>query len=190
MDTKVGLGGKFKLSTNEPMICGDLRLKQPWNLLNSMLKKTKVFLGFANKKDRLTALYPDISELMTYRKILRLCGADLENVLKSRTTEQYSAEYIIDIVEEVTTRTRIGSSRVNQKKRFNKTWKDSVDKSSKQNSNNRKYKSAYVIRKGDICQSTTHSANACPRKGKINEIDIEKEPDVENDDVIEDNLDD
>ncbi|MBW0543460.1 hypothetical protein O181_083175 [Austropuccinia psidii MF-1] len=30
-------------------------------------------------------------------------------------------------------------------------------------------------------------ANTCPKRGKINEIDIEKEPDVEKDDIIEDN---
>ncbi|MBW0532064.1 hypothetical protein O181_071779 [Austropuccinia psidii MF-1] len=48
-----------------------------------------------------------------------------------------------------------------------------------------KYKSAYIIRNFHIFQSTTHLANACPRKGKINEIDIEKEPDVEKDDDVE-----
>ncbi|MBW0515287.1 hypothetical protein O181_055002 [Austropuccinia psidii MF-1] len=48
-----------------------------------------------------------------------------------------------------------------------------------------KYKSADIIRKFHICQSTTHLANACPRKGKINEIDIEKEPDFEKDDGVE-----
>ncbi|MBW0498923.1 hypothetical protein O181_038638 [Austropuccinia psidii MF-1] len=47
-----------------------------------------------------------------------------------------------------------------------------------------KYKSADTIRKCHICQSTTHLANTCPKKGKINEIDIEK------DDIIEDNSDD
>ncbi|MBW0512119.1 hypothetical protein O181_051834 [Austropuccinia psidii MF-1] len=54
-----------------------------------------------------------------------------------------------------------------------------------------KYKSADIIRKLHICQSTTHLANTCPKRGEINEIDIEKEPDVEKDDnIIEDNSDD
>ncbi|MBW0481829.1 hypothetical protein O181_021544 [Austropuccinia psidii MF-1] len=48
-----------------------------------------------------------------------------------------------------------------------------------------KYKSSDIISKCHICQSTTHLANACPRKGKINEIDIEKQPDVEKDDDVE-----
>ncbi|MBW0504570.1 hypothetical protein O181_044285 [Austropuccinia psidii MF-1] len=104
-----------------------------------------------------------MSEFMIHRKILRQCGGDLEHAVKSRTTEQSSAEDIIDILEEVTTRTKIGSSR---------------------------YKSSDTVRKCHICQSTTHLANTCPKRGKINEIDIANEPDVQKDDIIEDNLDD
>ncbi|MBW0586055.1 hypothetical protein O181_125770 [Austropuccinia psidii MF-1] len=88
-----------------------------------------------------------MSEFMIHRNILRQCGGDLEHAVKSRTTEQSSAEDIINILEEVTTRTRICSSRVNLKARFNTTWKDSVDKNTKENSNNMKYKSADIIRK-------------------------------------------
>ncbi|MBW0509800.1 hypothetical protein O181_049515 [Austropuccinia psidii MF-1] len=51
-----------------------------------------------------------MSEFMIHRKIVRQCGGDLENYFKSRTTEQSSAEDIINILEEVTTTTRIGSS--------------------------------------------------------------------------------
>ncbi|MBW0466938.1 hypothetical protein O181_006653 [Austropuccinia psidii MF-1] len=132
-----------------------------------------------------------MSEFMIHRNILRQCGGDLEHAVKNRTTEQSSTEDIVKILEEVTTRTRIGSSRVNLKTRFNAPWKDSVDKNPKQNSNNIKYKSADIIRKCQICQSTTHLANTCPNRGEINEIDIEKEPDVEKDDnIIEENSDD
>ncbi|MBW0513370.1 hypothetical protein O181_053085 [Austropuccinia psidii MF-1] len=73
---------------------------------------------FCQQKDRLTALYPDMSEFMIHRKLLRKCGGDLEHAVKSRTTEQLSEEYIINILEGVNTRTRIGSSRVNLKTRF------------------------------------------------------------------------
>ncbi|MBW0502403.1 hypothetical protein O181_042118 [Austropuccinia psidii MF-1] len=146
---------------------------------------------FFQQKDILTELYPDMSEFVIHRKILRQCGGDLENAVQSRTTEQSSAEDIINISEEVTTRTRIGSSRVNLKTRFNTPWKDSVEKNVKENSNNIKHKSADIIRKCHIFQSTTHLANKCARKGKINEIDIVKEPYVEKyDNIIEDNLDD
>ncbi|MBW0519174.1 hypothetical protein O181_058889 [Austropuccinia psidii MF-1] len=131
-----------------------------------------------------------MSEFMTHRKILRQCGGGLENSAKSRTTEQSSDKDIINILEEVTTRTKIGSSRVNLQTRFNTSWKDSVDKNPKGNSNNIKYKFADVMRKCQIFQRTTHLANKYPKKGKINHINIEKEPDVEKDEVIEDNSDD
>ncbi|MBW0562885.1 hypothetical protein O181_102600 [Austropuccinia psidii MF-1] len=131
-----------------------------------------------------------MSEFMTHRKILRKCGGDLEHSVKSRTTDKYSAEDINSILEEFATRTRIGSSRVNLKTRFNTPWKDSVYKNSKENTNNTKHKSADVMGNFDICQRTTHLAYTCPKKGKIFEIDIEKEPDVEKDEVVEDNSDD
>ncbi|MBW0498916.1 hypothetical protein O181_038631 [Austropuccinia psidii MF-1] len=132
-----------------------------------------------------------MSEFIIHRNILRQCGGDLEHAAKRKTTEQSSAEAIINILEKVTTRTIIGSSRVNPKTRFNKPWKDSVDKNPIENSNNMKYKSSDIIQKFHIFQSTTHLANSCPRGGKINEIDVEKEPDVEKGgEVIEENSDD
>ncbi|MBW0514894.1 hypothetical protein O181_054609 [Austropuccinia psidii MF-1] len=126
-----------------------------------------------------------MSEFMIHRKILRKCGGDLVQSVKSRTTEQSSSEDIINPLQEVTTRTRIFSRRVNLKTRFNRPWNYSKGKNTKENSNNMKYKSADLIRKCHICQRTTHLANACPRKGKINETDIEKEPDVEKEDDVE-----
>ncbi|MBW0514109.1 hypothetical protein O181_053824 [Austropuccinia psidii MF-1] len=119
-----------------------------------------------------------MSEFMIRRKILRQCGGDLEHAVKSRTNEHSLAEDIINILEEVTTRTRIGSSKVNLKKKFDTPWKDSVDKSPKEISDNLKYKSADTIRKCHICQRPTHLSNKCPERGEINEIHIEKEPDV------------
>ncbi|MBW0546653.1 hypothetical protein O181_086368 [Austropuccinia psidii MF-1] len=113
-----------------------------------------------------------MSEFMIKRKIVRQCGGGLENAVKSRTTEQSSAEDIINILEEVITITRIGSSRMNVKTRFNTPWKDSMDKNPIENSNNIKYKSSDVMRKCHICQSTTHLANKFPKKGTINEIQI------------------
>ncbi|MBW0489586.1 hypothetical protein O181_029301 [Austropuccinia psidii MF-1] len=136
--------------------------------------KDKALTWFCQQKDRLTALYPDMSEFIIHRNILRQCGGDLEHTFKSRTTEKSSAEDIINILEDVTTRTRIGSSRLNLKTRFNTPWNDSVDKNPKENSNNVKYKSADIIRKCHICLSTTQLANTCPKMGEINEIDIEK----------------
>ncbi|MBW0530669.1 hypothetical protein O181_070384 [Austropuccinia psidii MF-1] len=146
--------------------------------------KDKALPWFFQQKDRLTAFYPDISGFIIHRKVLRQCGGDLEHAVRNRTTEQSSAEDIINLLEEVTTRTLIGSSRENLKAKFNTPWKDCVDKNPKTNFNNVKYKSADIIRKCHIFQSTTHLANKCPKRRKINEFDIEKEPDVEKDDNI------
>ncbi|MBW0542669.1 hypothetical protein O181_082384 [Austropuccinia psidii MF-1] len=57
--------------------------------------KDKALPWFFQQKDRLTALYPDMSEFMIHRKSLRQCGGDLEHAVKSRTTEQSSAEDIM-----------------------------------------------------------------------------------------------
>ncbi|MBW0552766.1 hypothetical protein O181_092481 [Austropuccinia psidii MF-1] len=131
-----------------------------------------------------------MSEFMIHRNILRQCGGDLENAVKSRTTEKCSEEDIINVLEEVNIRARTGSSRVNLKTRFNTPLKDSVDKNPKINFNNIKYKSADVMIKFHIFQRTTHLANSCPKNGKSNQIYIEKDSDFEKDDVIVENADD
>ncbi|MBW0551671.1 hypothetical protein O181_091386 [Austropuccinia psidii MF-1] len=164
------------------------KVEKAFEYANLNAEEDKTLPWFCQQKDRLTALYPDMSEFMIHRKILKQCGGDLENSVKSRTTEQSSAEDIINIGEQVTIRTRIALSRVNLKLRFNTPWKDSVHKNTKENSKNIKYKSVDIMRKCHICQSTTHLANKCPKMGKINEINIDKEPDVEKDDnIIEEN---
>ncbi|MBW0468324.1 hypothetical protein O181_008039 [Austropuccinia psidii MF-1] len=142
-------------------------------------EKDKALTCFFQQKDRLTALYPDISEFIIHRKVLRQCGGDLENAVKCRTTEKYSEEDIINILEEVTSRARIGSSRVNLKTKFNTPWKDSADNNTKESSDIMKYKSADKIRKCHIFQRTTHLANECTKRGRINETSIKKEPYVE-----------
>ncbi|MBW0515388.1 hypothetical protein O181_055103 [Austropuccinia psidii MF-1] len=152
--------------------------------------KDKALPWFCQQKDRLPALYPDMSEFMIHRKVLRQCGGDLEHAVKSRTTDQYSVEDIMNILEEVTTRTKIGSSRVNLKARLNTSWRDSVDKNPKEKSNNVKYKPAYRIRKFHICKRAPQLANTCLKRGKINEIDIEIELGVEKDNNIKENSDD
>ncbi|MBW0526273.1 hypothetical protein O181_065988 [Austropuccinia psidii MF-1] len=136
--------------------------------------KDKAFAWFCQQKDRLTAFYPDMSEFMIHRKILRQCGGELENTVKSRTTEKYSEEEIINISEELTTTTRIGSSRVNLKTRFNTPWNDSVERIPKENLNNVKYKSADIIRKFHICQGTTQLANKCSKRGKSMQLTLKQ----------------
>ncbi|MBW0555043.1 hypothetical protein O181_094758 [Austropuccinia psidii MF-1] len=166
------------------MMLVDLNLKQPLDLPNLMLKKENLYHGFANTKKDYKHYILKV-RIYDSQKTLIQCGGDSEHSVKSRTTEQSSEKDIIHILEELTTINTIFCSRVNLKIRFNTDWKGSVDKNPKENSNNMKYKSAYIIIKCHTFQSTTNLANACPRKAKVNEIDIEKEPDVKKDDDVE-----
>ncbi|MBW0538025.1 hypothetical protein O181_077740 [Austropuccinia psidii MF-1] len=131
-----------------------------------------------------------MSEFMIQRKILRKCEGDLENSVKRRTTQKSSEGDIINILHQETTRTRIVSSRVNIKTRFNTPWKYFVEKNPNENSNNMTYRSVDTIGKCHIFQRTTNLANTCSKNGKINKIGIKKEPDVEKDDLNEENSDD
>ncbi|MBW0497405.1 hypothetical protein O181_037120 [Austropuccinia psidii MF-1] len=115
---------------------------------------------------------------MIHGNILRQCGGYLEHSVKSRNTTQSSSEDMISILEELTTRARNNSIKVNLKTRFDTAWINSVDKNTKENSNKMEYKFADVIRNCHIQQCATHTANKCQKRGKINEIDIEKGPDV------------
>ncbi|MBW0491475.1 hypothetical protein O181_031190 [Austropuccinia psidii MF-1] len=54
--------------------------------------KDKALPQFFQQKDILTKLYPEMSEFIIHRKPLIQCGGDLEHAVKSRTTEQFSAE--------------------------------------------------------------------------------------------------
>ncbi|MBW0551593.1 hypothetical protein O181_091308 [Austropuccinia psidii MF-1] len=119
MDIEVGLGGKPKLLINEQMILGELKVEAAFESAKSNSDKDKALPLLFQQKDRLTELYHDLSEFMIHRNILRRCGGDLKHASKSRTTEKSSAEDVINILEELTARTMIGSSRVNLKTRFN-----------------------------------------------------------------------
>ncbi|MBW0573241.1 hypothetical protein O181_112956 [Austropuccinia psidii MF-1] len=57
--------------------------------------KDKALPWFFQQKDRLRALYPDMSEFLIHRNILRQYGGDLEHAVKRRTTEKSSAEDIL-----------------------------------------------------------------------------------------------
>ncbi|MBW0468895.1 hypothetical protein O181_008610 [Austropuccinia psidii MF-1] len=141
-----------------------LKMEKAFEYAKLYADKEKDLPWFCKQKDRLTALYPDRSEFMIHRNILRQCRGDLEHAVKSRNTKKSSAEDIINILEDTNTITRIGSSRLNLKTRFNTPWKDSVDRNLKENSNNMKYRSEDIIRKCRICQRTIHLANKCAKR--------------------------
>ncbi|MBW0572097.1 hypothetical protein O181_111812 [Austropuccinia psidii MF-1] len=63
---------------------------------------------FLKQKDRLTALHPVMSETLVHKIILRKCGGELENAIRSRCIEPCSTEDYINAMEDITTRTKIG----------------------------------------------------------------------------------
>ncbi|MBW0564663.1 hypothetical protein O181_104378 [Austropuccinia psidii MF-1] len=73
-------------------------------------EKDKPLTWFFKKKDRLSALHPDMSDTMINMKILRKCGGELEHAIKSSSVEPCSTEDYINAMEDLITRTRIGKT--------------------------------------------------------------------------------
>ncbi|MBW0561005.1 hypothetical protein O181_100720 [Austropuccinia psidii MF-1] len=124
---------------------------------------------FLQKKDRLTALHPDMSETMVHKMILRKCGGDLEHSIRSRCIEPCSTEDYINAMEDITTRIKIG-----------RNWhKAPIDNNPSGKTvsipNNTQYRAVFTCHK---CGSTSNSANTCPKKTRINEIEIQKDDDT------------
>ncbi|MBW0574079.1 hypothetical protein O181_113794 [Austropuccinia psidii MF-1] len=71
-------------------------------------EKDKPLALFLKQVERLNALYPEMSQKMVHMKILKKCGGDLENSLRSRCIEQCSTEEYINALEDIVTRTKIG----------------------------------------------------------------------------------
>ncbi|MBW0554958.1 hypothetical protein O181_094673 [Austropuccinia psidii MF-1] len=111
-------------------------------------------------KDRLSALNPDMSDSMINMKILIKCGGDLEYAIKCRCVEPCSTEYYINAMEGIITRTRIGKTTTSvpmESKMVSKTSRE--DKRPER-----------PVLKWHKCGCTSHLANACTKKTKINEV--------------------
>ncbi|MBW0564078.1 hypothetical protein O181_103793 [Austropuccinia psidii MF-1] len=119
-------------------------------------EKDKPLTWFFKKKDRLSALHPDMSDTMIKMKILRKCGGELEHAIKCRCVEPCSKEDYINEMKDIITRTRIG-----------KTWtkipmeSKMVPKISKE-----ERKPERPVLKCHKCGSTSHLANTCTKKKK------------------------
>ncbi|MBW0478608.1 hypothetical protein O181_018323 [Austropuccinia psidii MF-1] len=123
---------------------------------------------FLKQKDRLIALHPDISERIVHKRLLGKVGGDLEHAMRSRCIEPFSAEYYINFMEEITTRTEIGRN----------WYKPPIENktSGKPVSRPNKPQDRAPLR-FHKCESTSHLANTCPKKKRINEIEILKTED-------------
>ncbi|MBW0494056.1 hypothetical protein O181_033771 [Austropuccinia psidii MF-1] len=118
------------------------------------------------QKDRLTALHPDMFETTVHKRILRKCGGDLEHAIRSRFIEPCSTEDYINSMEDIASRTKIGRNAYKPPIE-NKTSGKSISKPSQP-----KDRAPLKCHK---CGRKSHLANTCPKKTKINEIEIEKE---------------
>ncbi|MBW0475758.1 hypothetical protein O181_015473 [Austropuccinia psidii MF-1] len=117
------------------------------------------------QKDRLTALHPDMCEKMIHERILRKCGGDLEHAIRSRCIEPCSTEDYIIFMEDIKNRTKIGRYWYKPPME-NKTSGKPIPKPNKPHD-----KDPLKCHK---CGSTSHFANTCPKKIRINEIEIDK----------------
>ncbi|MBW0503925.1 hypothetical protein O181_043640 [Austropuccinia psidii MF-1] len=120
---------------------------------------------FLKKEDRLTALHLDMSETMIHKSILRQCGGDLEHAIRSRCIEPFSTEDYINSMEDITTRTKIGRN-------WYKAPMDNKTSGKPIPNPNKPHDKAPL--KCHKCGSTSHLANTCPKKTKINDIEIDK----------------
>ncbi|MBW0505723.1 hypothetical protein O181_045438 [Austropuccinia psidii MF-1] len=121
-------------------------------------EKDKPLTLFLKQEDRLSSLHQDMSDSMINMKILRKCGGEIENAIKCRCQGPCSSEDYISSMEDIIARTRIG-----------KTWTRNSIESKMVPTISREYKRPErPILKCHTCGSTSHLANTCTKKTKIN----------------------
>ncbi|MBW0583246.1 hypothetical protein O181_122961 [Austropuccinia psidii MF-1] len=99
---------------------------------------------------------------MINMKILRKCGGELEHAIKGRCVETCSTEDYINKMEDIITRTKIGKTWTRipmESKMVPKIIR--VDKRPER-----------PVLKFHKCGSTSHLANTCTKKTKINEFQL------------------
>ncbi|MBW0509477.1 hypothetical protein O181_049192 [Austropuccinia psidii MF-1] len=129
------------------------------------IERDRPMSWFLEQKDRLTALHPDMSETMVHKRILRKCGCDLEHAIRRRCIEPCSTEYYINAMEDITTRTKIGRN-------WYKPPMDNTTSGKPVPSPNKPHEKAPL--KCHKCGITSHFSDKCPKKTRINEIEIGK----------------
>ncbi|MBW0510783.1 hypothetical protein O181_050498 [Austropuccinia psidii MF-1] len=138
------------------------------------VERDRTMSWFLTKKDRLTALHPDMSEKMVHKRILRRRSGNLEHAITSRCIEPCSTEDYINSMEDITTTTKIGRN-------WHKPPMDNKASGKPIPKLNKPHDKAPL--KCDKCGSTSHLANNCPKKTRINGIEIEKGYTKETNDV-------
>ncbi|MBW0523853.1 hypothetical protein O181_063568 [Austropuccinia psidii MF-1] len=129
------------------------------------IEKDRPMSGFLKQMDRLTSLHPDMSETMVHKRILRKCGGDLEHAIRSSCINPCFKEDYINAMEDSTTRNKIGRA----------WYKPPIDNKTSGKPISKTYKPQdRAPLKCHKYRSTSHFANSCPQKTRINEIEIEK----------------
>ncbi|MBW0499680.1 hypothetical protein O181_039395 [Austropuccinia psidii MF-1] len=128
-------------------------------------KKAKPLTWFLKQKDRLCALHPDMSYSMINIKILIECGGELEHSIKCRFVKPCSTEYYINAMEDIITRRRIGKT----------CTKIPIESKMAAKISREDKKPERPLLKCHKCGSTSHLANTCTKKTKINEVQCAEE---------------
>ncbi|MBW0566144.1 hypothetical protein O181_105859 [Austropuccinia psidii MF-1] len=139
---------------------------------NSFFDPDKPLTWFLKRVERLNALYPEMSQNMVHMKILKKCGGELENALRSRCIEPCFTEEYTNALEDIVTRTKIGRTcKTLEIKSPNKPFikKAKSKEAFKPNTSNNNEQ-----RKCHKCGVIGHLANNCLKKAKINKI-VERE---------------
>ncbi|MBW0506371.1 hypothetical protein O181_046086 [Austropuccinia psidii MF-1] len=120
----------------------------------------KPLTWFLKHKYRLSPLHPDISYSIINIKILRQYGGELEHAIKLRCVEPCSAEYYINAMEDIITRTRIVKASTRNPIESRMVSKTSIiDRRPER-----------PVLKCHKCGRTSHLANTSIKKTKINEF--------------------
>ncbi|KAI9604332.1 hypothetical protein H4Q26_003946 [Puccinia striiformis f. sp. tritici PST-130] len=126
---------------------------------------SKPLVWFSKQKDRLSAIFPDMSESGLHERILKKCGGDLEHAVKCRTNRSSSTEDIINALEDIVERTKIG-------RRYNKSYTPSDNKTDPKKTTVNRLDNKPFVRKCHKCDSPDHLANVCTKPRKtINAIE-------------------
>ncbi|MBW0516077.1 hypothetical protein O181_055792 [Austropuccinia psidii MF-1] len=105
---------------------------------------------------------------MVHMKILKKCGGELGNALRSRCIEPCSKEEYINALEDIVTRTKIGRAwKKVDIKRPNKLF---IKKDKRREPFKANTPKSNEERKFQKCGGIGHLANNCLKKAKINEI--------------------
>ncbi|MBW0572787.1 hypothetical protein O181_112502 [Austropuccinia psidii MF-1] len=106
-----------------------------------------------------------MSDSMIDMKILRKCGGEIEHANKCRCVEPCSAEDYINSMEDIITRTRIGKpwTRIHMESKM-------VPKNSREDKRPER-----LFLKCHKSGRTSHLANTCTKKTKINEVQVIEE---------------